>query len=198
MVIGNEEMEKMREIPELYGNAMMAWARAELIMGVLVMRFSENEKILKKLRDPKENDPDAYSVIEELKKHTRKEYEEFASVCKDRLTRLEDIDMQKPGEYSGKSFDDFIQGLHLARKSRNSLAHDIAKMEMQSRHESRNDEIKKLLPPGHLDQMIGLIGVHMEVISRVAVPTIEFAGWLLTGKKVSSIYPPRVPGNSGR
>ena len=180
-------------IPEMYGNAMMSWARAEHALMNLVERFSANDKILKKLRDPKGNDPNTYELIQEIRVHACKEYEEFTSACKERLTRLEDIDRQKPGEYAGKSFDDFIKGLDDARKSRNSLAHEIAKMEMWAFHKNPNDDIKKILPSGYSGQMIALIGVHSDIISRVSTPTIEFLIWLASGKKVLSVYPPKLP-----
>ncbi len=177
-------------VPEMFGNAVMSWARAEYSMGIIVQRFSSDEKILAKFNNPKNGGPNTWTVIEELKQHTREEYEQFILEGKNALEFFEKVDMQVPGEYTGKNFDAFIDRLHAARCSRNALAHEICKMELEHRREMFSNALKTGALPGepaemiaasmleHIDRMLTVIGAHMEIISHVATPTIMFAVWL--------------------
>lgn len=176
-------------VPETFGNTVMTWARAEYSMGIIVQHFSSNEKILAKFKNPRHS-PTTWNIIEELKKHTRKEYEQFILEWKNLLEFREKEDEEAPGEYSKKDFDTFIKGLHAARESRNALAHEICKMELD-RHrkiiinalktDSLTENLEKMMADNivkHSDEMLKVIGKHMEIIFHVAAPAIMFLIWL--------------------
>ena len=182
-------MLEMFEISELLGNAVIIWSRVEYSLGIIVQRFSSNEKILEKFNNPEKDNPSTYTIIEELKKYTREQYEQFIFSGIKTLESLEKRDMQVAGEYSRKNFDAFIEGLHAARISRNALAHDICKIELEHRHEILGNAIKTdIFPdnfekiatsiPEHNKKMMVAIGKHTDIISHVATPAIIFVSWL--------------------
>ena len=167
---------KYLRVPELYGTTMMSWARAEFCMKFVILLFSKNEKILKKLSDPEKFDPNTAEIIDELQKCAREAYGDFILERGARLKMAEKKHGEVPGEYSEKGFDEFIKDLHVARKSRNSLVHDIAQKEMvhiaKVRHEPWGAKLSKF-SESLLDDMI----VPMSSMLKVVVPMCDFALW---------------------
>ena len=172
-------------VPEMFGCMVMAWARVEYGLSIVVRHFSSDEKILAKLNNPKYDGPSTYAIIEELKKHTRKEYEQFILEWKSTLECYEKIELQSPGKYSGKNFDAFIEGLHAARLSRNSLVHEVGKMELEHHLNMFNEVLKTGILPANpaemvranMPGMLNVINEHLDIISYAATPAITFVSW---------------------
>ena len=205
------------QVSEAFGHVMRIWGRVEYNLGVIVQYFPCDEKILAKLNDPKKNDPDTYNIIEELKNHARKKYEQFILERKNLLEDLEKTTMQDPGEYTGKNFDAFIEDLHIARKKRNDLVHEIGKKEFQVFNDMYSNYFKTgalpenfnemlvAITPGHLhknlkemlvasssendNQMVDFVCEHGEIMCNVAMPVVMFRSWL---QDTNRIPPPKL------
>ena len=162
---------------EVYGETMMSWGRAEFCMKRIILFFSTDEKIRERLEDSQKNDPNTWDLIEEMKKCAREAYGRFILDARGGLEALEEFNMEKPGVYSQRGFDEFIKALHAARESRNSLVHDVAQKEMEHLAEARGEpsHVAKLAKAAQ--ETFDDIGVCMLSISKVSPPMCFFAVW---------------------
>ena len=174
-----------------FGVAIRYWARAEDRLGIIVRHFSCNKKILVKLNDPKEKNPEASKLIKELKKCTRKEYEQFLPCWKKKLNS-EEKTYQDSGGYANKGFDAFIKGLKDACDSRNKLVHAIGKKENEDVNERFANAFKEFDECGyfrnypdlssikseHEKEMKKFVLEHGQRIYNAAIPLIMFESWL--------------------